>query len=127
MGSKIALGTDKKETAVIVNPETIEEKLQVLQQQVERLTQLITERNAAPQPAFKLNRDSLPIGATLVGNSLRGGVHTLTVAIDGYYVAGVRYDSLSMAAEAVSGVRRSGWAFWRLPDGRSVKDAFGRE
>ena len=43
---------------------------------------------------------------------------------DGYYIDNVKYYSLSAAAEAVSGVRRSGWTFWKLVDGTTVKEAF---
>ena len=128
MGNKIALGSNTKGKAVITEPATIEERLSVMQQQIERLTAMVNDgqQKQKHNQVFNINRDKLPIGTTLVGNSIRGGIKVLTIRSNGYYIDNLKYDSLSAAAEAVSGVRRSGWTFWKLPDGRSVKEAFGR-
>ena len=74
----------------------------------------------------EINKDDLPVGLSLTGTSMRGGFQVLDIKEDGYYIGPYRYDSLSSAAEAVSGVRRSGWTFWRLSDGRTIKEAFGK-
>ena len=70
----------------------------------------------------------IPEGTVLYGTSKgqseRQLSYFLSVKNGAFYVGVTRYDSLSAAAEGVSGVRRSGWTFWKLPDGKSVKEAF---
>jgi hypothetical protein len=73
-----------------------------------------------------LNRDGLPVGQRLVGVT-KGIGYVLTVTPDSYFVAGKgEFPSLSAAAEAVSGVRRSGWTFWKIMGGggKTVKEAY---
>ena len=53
-------------------------------------------------------------------------MYVLSIKHDRYYIGTTGYDSLSSAAEAASGVRRSGWTFWKMPDGRTVKEAYGK-
>ena len=60
---------------------------------------------------------------TLHGTS-NGLSYFCTVKGDGFYVGETKYESLSAAAQDVSGVRRSGLTFWKLPDGRTVKEAY---
>jgi len=65
----------------------------------------------------------IPEGTELMGTT--HGVPYFLVAKSGKFYIGTReYLSLSAAAEGISGVRRSGWTFWKLPDGRTVKEAF---
>jgi hypothetical protein len=73
-----------------------------------------------------LNKDGIPVAMPLFGESTKGGKSFLTVHQDRYKIGDKEYDSLSAAAEAVSGVRRSGWTFWKTPEGKSVKEAFGQ-
>ncbi|RLI56702.1 MAG: hypothetical protein DRO87_07760, partial [Candidatus Thorarchaeota archaeon] len=56
-----------------------------------------------------------------------GQMYILRPTPEGFRVGDQIYKSLSAAAEAVSGVRRSGWTFWKLPDGRTAKEAFGKK
>jgi len=51
-----------------------------------------------------------------------------TVGQDGrYYVNDFPYDSLSSAAAGVGAPqRKSGWRFWKMLDGRPVKEVFKR-
>ena len=72
-----------------------------------------------------LNKDGLPLYIHFMGVS-RGVPYVLLVRPDAYYVGTTPYATLSAAAKAVSGVRRSGWTFWKLPDGRTVKEAFNK-
>jgi len=65
----------------------------------------------------------IPVGTVLYG-STHGLNYFLEVKEDGFYVGTIKYDSLSAAAEAVSGVRRSGWTFWKLPNGQTVKEVY---
>ena len=71
----------------------------------------------------KEGKSEIPEGTVLWGPT-RGLNFFMTVQHGGFYVGTTRYDSPSAAAEAVSGVRRSGWAFWRLSDGKTLKEAF---
>ena len=69
------------------------------------------------------SENKIPEGTTLTGVT-KGIPYYLEVKDGGFSVGVRRYDTLSAAAEGVSGVRRSGWAFWKLPDGKTVKDVF---
>ncbi len=140
MGEKIALGTAVANSgvAVVREPVTIEEKVSALQKQVEDLVKAFHTINSIrvkdkrqqevyDSPGFaNANKDGIPIGLSLMGTSVKGGIHVLTVNADGYYIGITKYDSLSAAAEVVSGVRRSGWTYWKLPDGRTIKEVFGK-
>lgn len=122
---------------IIAEPITVEERMNLLD---ERLTSLTKAFNAVNSAIVKdsrqqaeydktgnyANKDGIPIGISLLGQSTRGGTHVLSVKHNGYYIGTMEYDSLSAAAEASSGVRRSGWTFWRMPDGRTVKEAYGK-
>lgn len=132
---KIALGTAlPSHMAVVTGPRTLEEKVASLQRQIEELTRAFNMSHRKDRREVDMkrntdantNKDGLTIGSTLFGMSTRGGIHSLTVNKDGYYLGRMKYDSLSAAAEASSGIRRSGWSFWKLPDGRTVKEAYGK-
>ena len=73
-----------------------------------------------------LNNDGIPIGTILLGTT-KDQTYLLIVDELGEYMVGyTKYTSLSAAAEAVSGVRRSGWTFWKLSDGTTAKESFKR-
>jgi len=65
----------------------------------------------------------IPEGTVLYGTT-KGLNYFLQVKDGAFWIGDKRYESLSAAAEAVSGVRRSGWTFWKLPDGKTVKEVF---
>ena len=69
------------------------------------------------------NKIEVPEGTILTGIT-KGLSYFLHAKDGGFYVGITRYGSLSAAAEGVSGVRRSGWTFWKLPDGKTVKETF---
>lgn len=148
MGKKIALGTALEQvgTAIVEKPATLEERVAALQRHLEELTvafhavnsiRIKDKRQSEAQTIHSTpsmlpdnkntNYDGIPIGMSLLGISTRGGIHVLTVKTDGYYIGIRKFETLSAAAEFSSGVRRSGWTFWKLPDGRTLKEAFGRE
>ena len=137
MGNKIPLGAAAPAVAVMAEPASLEEQVAALRQQLEELTKAfhvinsVRVKDKRQQKVYgefftETNTDGLPLGVSLVGQSTRGGVHVLTVTEGGYYIGVNRYASLSAAAEASSGVRRSGWTFWKLADGRSAKEAYGK-
>jgi hypothetical protein len=139
MGEKIALGAALPAgMAIVTKPMSIEERVEALQKQVEDLVKAfhvvnsirIKDRRQQDRytqiPLANANKDGIPIGLSLMGSSIKGGIHVLTVNADGYYIGITKYDSLSAAAEVVSGVRRSGWTYWKLPDGRTAKEVFGK-
>lgn len=82
----------------------------------------VTE-NISNLPAGELNKDNIPIDTLLIGVSL-GKPYILTVNRYNYTIGTHTYDTLSAAAEGVSGNRRSGWSFWKTSDGRTAKEAF---
>jgi hypothetical protein len=141
MGKKIALGAAAPaQTATVAVPQSLEEQVAALRMQVESLTAAFHAVNSVrikdrrQQDVYaefgdfltETNKDGIPVGLSLLGQSQRGGMHILTVNKDVYLIGNRSFESLSAAAEASSGVRRSGWTFWKLPDGRSVKEAFGK-
>ncbi len=134
MGDKVALGRApvKAGKAIIVKPKSTEDRLSVLEDMVATLLDLNSRLMNGEKPEESLNaynsmpknRDGVPIGISLLGQS-RHGPRILSVTKSGYYVGPDEYQSLSAAAEAVSGiVRKSGWVFWKLPNGKSLKEAY---
>jgi len=139
MGKKIALGSAMLDSTAIIsnNPISLEERVIILQQQVEDLIKAFhiingvnvkdsRRREIHEIDTVNTNKDGIPIGISLMGVSIKGGIRVLTVNNDGYYIGITKYESLSAAAEAVSGTRRSGWTYWKIPDGRTIKEAFGK-
>lgn len=111
---------------------TDKERIAVLEQQVSHMQKMIQGLKDKPGGSSvnaydSLNRDGIPIGLECWGvTEKRMFLLYLTVEADGYVIGHTKYASLSAAAEVVSGVRRSGWTFWKLDDGRTLKEAFGK-
>lgn len=103
-------------------PQTVEERLAELTERVNDLTRAF---NATHSGSLQRKRSAIPYGTPLYG-SCQNGNFVCTVLEDGFYVGNMKYPSLSAAAEAVSGVRRSGWTFWKTAEGVSAKDAFAK-
>lgn len=110
----------KVTATVIPAPEgLLERKLTVLEKKIERL-----ERKVIVVPTK--NGEGLEIGTILRGES-RGDSYTLEILDEGYLCSDGRiYDSLSGAAQGVSGNRRSGWKFWKDVAGTSIGELTGR-
>lgn len=136
MPSKVELGKVMDMEAGVsslVEPKTVEDRLSVLETKVEMIFERLEEhgiverKRPIPEPIIEtnpdINKDNIPFHQNLIGVT-RGETFVLTVRPDAYYVGTTPYPSLSAAAEGVSGVRRSGWTFWGLADGRSAKEAF---
>jgi len=112
-----------------------EERIRLLEKQVEDILRIIMVLKARAQPTKSktqieleapqgLNKDGIPIGLVCIGETEKKQFPIcMTVKEKSYQVGMEEYQSLSAAAEAVSGVRRSGWTFWKLPDGRTLKEA----
>jgi len=117
--------------ALAVKPKTVDDRLSVLEKIVSKLmhaniglrsNKRRTDSNAYAKSAK--NRDGIPIGISLIGLT-QFGPRILTVMEDGYYIGAQQYGSLSAAAEAASGiVRKSGWVYWKLPNGQTIKEVF---
>ena len=147
MGEKVPLGKSYAAAigmSVARGKLSDEERLSVLEQQVAYMTTIITAlrvrlKKGSPRvkvpkaeeeiPApFGKNKDGLPIGLVCIGETEKNTFPLcMTVAEDGYVLGMKTYPSVSAAAEAVSFVRRSGWAFWKIPDGRTLKEVFKKE
>lgn len=139
MGKTVPLGraAPAAEHVEVAEPQTADERFAALQLQIDQLAMALNEicsreskgrRNHYNEviEADTTNSDGIELGMSLLGESRRGGMHVLTVAPDGYYIGTNRYKSLSAAAEAASGVRRSGWTYWHYPDGRTAKEKLGK-
>lgn len=142
----VALGEDVAEAELVeiadAGPMSTEEQLAHLEQRVYHLTTALDslflmvkelrdsdhkEENVKISDVIeakkKENKVEIPEGTVLTGKT-KGLSYFMHVKDGGFYVGITRYDSLSAAAEGISGVRRSGWTFWRLPDGKTVKETF---
>lgn len=80
------------------------------------------------------NKDGIPIG-TEVSAEIAGQLVVLEAEQNGYRVktvgetpiaSGIKYSSLSAAAEKLSGIKRkSGWVFWRdVATGKTLKEQY---
>lgn len=129
--SDVALGRAAAVEAgvsTVVKPETIEERLAALEAKIELLAKSIPttakeEKKRGSDDDPNVNKDGLPFYLNLIGVT-RGTPYVLSVMPDAYYVGNRPYATLSAAAKGVSGVRRSGWTFWKLPNGRTAKEVF---
>jgi hypothetical protein len=122
-------------TCLAIDPAKLEvdERILLLEEQMRHMQRIIirlrkeqgNKKPAAKTPGKNLNKDGIPLGTLAIGTTEKSPfLNYLTVEEDGYVVGNVIFASLSAAAEAVSKVRRSGWTFWRLLDGRTLKEAF---
>jgi hypothetical protein len=112
-------------TAMIVpSPQyALERRVILLEQQLESLTRQL---EAMSDKKSSLNKDNLPIGMVLKGES-KGKSHNLEILEEGYLCStGEIVATLSAAAEEVSGNRRSGWVFWTDGQGTPIGEITGR-
>lgn len=126
--------------AMVKEPESLEERVKLLEEKFRAMTMafhstkaMLAKKQAESEIIEEVfggqpkNKDGVPLNTTLIGYT-RGMPYILIVNELGEYLVGnAKYQSLSAAAEAVSGVRRSGWTFWMTVDGRQAKEAFGKK
>lgn len=72
------------------------------------------------------NKDGIPLNSSFIGFTQNSRYpYILIIDANGDYKVGNNtFTSLSSSAEFVSGVRRSGWTFWKLLDGRTLKEVY---
>ena len=104
----------------------LEEQMKHMQRILMKMKKNTVVEDLLPIPAAEnLNKDGIPVGITCIGASEKSHfLFYLTVDPEGYRIGSVHFASLSAAAEAASQVRRSGWTFWKLLDGRTLKEAY---
>lgn len=103
----------------------LEQQLTHMQKTMAEILKRMKEDESNAYEGEDLNRHSLPVGMVCYGVTEKSvWPVVLTVKEDGYQVGTTLHNSLSAAAEAVSGVRRSGWTFWRTADGKTLKEVF---
>ena len=131
---EVALGRAAKADAgvgIVAKPKTLEERVAILEAQIALLVKTISGFNGERETRENItkptaNKDGIPFNTNLVGIT-KGQPYVLTVREDAYYVGITPYKTLSAAAKGVCGHRKSGWVFWKLLDGRTAKEAFGRK
>jgi len=143
----VALGEDGPEievAEVAPVPQTVEERLTALEKgqtqivlsldSIHRILKQMRDRSAVrrdfaiSQNIEKVKSDmKVPEGTILIGET-RGVPYYCEAKNGAFYVGITRYPTLSAAAQGVSGVRRSGWTFWKLSggkhNGKTVKEVF---
>ncbi len=103
----------------------LERTIAGMQKQISDLQKLVSSK-IKPEVKTKPNKEGLPIGTILQGES-RGKKYTLEVLDENYLCSdGTIYQSLSGAALGASGNRRSGWKFWRDIEGNPIGELTGR-
>jgi len=135
MKSALALGKApiKSGVAKAIKPRTVEDRLSAIENMLASIIEINSknmstvdkqEEQLNAYEGIPKNRDGIPLYISIIG-STKFGPRILYVGEDGYYLGNKRYLSLSAAAEATSGIiRKSGWVFWKLPDGRTLREAF---
>lgn len=113
----------KHAISIVAQPVTLEERLETVIKRVDELTKSF---NAMHSSVVKDSHvpANIPPGTLLFGRSGKKEA-ILVVTETGFFIGQTRYNSLSAAARIVSGIRRSGWAFWKTADGRTAKEVFG--
>lgn len=117
---------------IVAKPKTVEERVAILEAKVKLLTEIVDHLNKGNreedrvQENVAINKDGIPYDINLIG-SVKGQPYVLTVRKDAYYLGAVPHKTLSAAAKSVCGHRKSGWVFWKVPDGRTAKETFGRK
>lgn len=142
----VALGEDVVDGVQMERePHTIEDRVVYLEQAVKQHTisldslyAIVKELQQGKEhqehveeidKAIEVNKSDnrIPVGTRLKGTT-KGTPFWCIVKDDGFYVGITKYESLSAAAQGVSGVRRSGWTFWKFEDGKnegkSVKEVY---
>jgi len=139
----VALGEEGPEAEVVEvvpPPANDHEKLNILEQRINQLSLSIDSIHSILKRLRDLiegkkdgditqkieqvkSQHKIPEGTVLSGVT-RGVPYYLEVKDGSFFVGITKYETLSAAAAGVSGVRRSGWTFWKLPDGRTVKEVF---
>ncbi len=73
-----------------------------------------------------INTDGIPVNTCYIGYTKKSSCPYILVVNDkGKYVIGSdEFASLSSAAEFVSGVKRSGWTFWKTLQGDTLKELY---
>lgn len=143
----VALGEEGPEVEMVElgpQPQTQEEKINTMENRINQLALSIDSLHsiikklrdrasarkdyAISEKIEKTKSDmKIPEGTVLVGVT-RNVPYYCEVKNGAFYIGITKYPTLSAAAEGISGVRRSGWTFWKLSggkhDGRTVKDVF---
>jgi hypothetical protein len=119
------VGVARVTATVLPAPKALlESRIAALESRITAIIHLI--RGLRKETPPERNGEGLSIGTTLWGES-KGKRTTLEVIGDGYLCSnGLIYQSLSAAAEGVSGNRRSGWAFWKDINGAPIGEVTGR-
>ena len=136
---QVALGTgvERGGLAESKEPQTTAERLDRVEEKLEAMTRafhatrhMLAKKESNSNIVDEVfggepkNRDNVPLNSTLIGTT-HGLPYILVVNELGEYMVGTTtYLSLSAAAEGISGVRRSGWVFWKTADGRTAKEAY---
>ena len=143
----VALGEEGPEVEIVEvapQPQTQEEKINLMEIRMNQLAlsidslhsiiKKLRDRSSAKRDYAiserieKIKSDGkIPEGTILVGIT-RNVPYYCEVKDGAFYIGVTRYPTLSAAAAGVSGVRRSGWAFWKLSggkhNGKTVKEIF---
>lgn len=98
-----------------------------LENRVRSLEARVTLLESSQEPKEEPKETKRPELGTVLRGESQGKLFTLEVLQDGFLCSdGMVYQSLSAAAQGVSGNRRSGWKFWKDSRGVPIGEATGR-
>ncbi len=111
-------------TVIPAPRQLVEKRVAAIESKLDALVEEVRASRESRPPAE--NKEGLSVGMTLRGES-KDRRFTIEVIEDGYLCSdGNIYQSLSGAAQGVSGNRRSGWVFWKDIHGTSIGEITGR-
>jgi hypothetical protein len=139
----IALGEDCIDAPIVEQlppPRTLEERMSLIELKFEQIVKAIdslfvsikevrdkmyAKKDKVIEYVIEKNKSSerIPVGTQMYGTT-NGLTYWCEAKEDGFYVGTTKYPSVSAAAEGVSKVRRSGWVFWHLMNGKTLKEVF---
>jgi len=127
----------QKNIAVKANPINTQEEIEDLRFKLEAITEMFyalkkrfskkgkSEKNIEKAEEV-FNNDGIPLNSSFIGFTRNSSFPFILIVDENgtYKVGSKKFKSLSASAKFVSGVRRSGWTFWKLFDGRTLKEVY---
>ena len=131
------MSTEMQKVVLKKKPESFQEEFEDMRLKLDSITEMFyifkkryNEKKNKKSKKVKTkdisNKDGIPLNSSFIGYTKNSNYpFILIIDAHGKYKIGEKvFNSLSASAEFVSGVRRSGWTFWKLFDGRTLKEVY---
>ncbi len=131
------MNTEKQKIVLKNKPSSLKEEFEDMKLKLESITEMfyILRKRYGKKKKDKsekdvvddvFNKDGIPLNSSFIGYTSSSNYPFILIINEkgNYKVGNKSFNSLSASAEFVSGVRRSGWTFWKLFDGRTLKEVY---